>query len=75
MMRDLGHEVSAAGVARMYRDFAEVFVLDEEDARMAAMVQEMGIRPFVTNTIMATELDKHRLAEGILMLAQRFPGK
>jgi LPPG:FO 2-phospho-L-lactate transferase len=71
MMRDLGHEVSAVEVARMYRDCVEVFVLDEKDAASASMVQAMGIRPFVTNTIMATDLDKQRLAEEILMLARR----
>lgn len=69
MMRDLGHEVSAAGVARMYRDFVEIFVLDEKDASMAPLVQEMGIRPVVANTIMATQSDKSRLAEVVLMAA------
>jgi LPPG:FO 2-phospho-L-lactate transferase len=28
MLRDLGHEVSARGVAEMYRDFVDIFLLD-----------------------------------------------
>jgi LPPG:FO 2-phospho-L-lactate transferase len=70
MMRSLGHEVSAVGVARIYRDFAGTFVLDEKDGQMATVVQEIGMRPVVTNTMMATEAEKRRLAEVILELAQ-----
>jgi len=66
MMRDLGHEVSAVGVARMYRDVAGVFVLDRKDAEMAGPVEEMGIKAVVTNTIMETLADKSRLAEAVL---------
>jgi len=66
MMRDLDYEVSAVGVARMYRDFIEVFVLDHEDAMMGPAVEEMGIRAVVTNTIMETLADKSRLAEVVL---------
>ena len=65
-MRDLDYEVSAVGVARMYRDFIEVFVLDHEDAMMGPAVEEMGIRAVVTNTIMETLADKSMLAEVVL---------
>jgi LPPG:FO 2-phospho-L-lactate transferase len=69
MMRNLGHEVSPVGVAQMYRDFVQIFVLDEKDASMAAVVQGMGINPVVTNTIMSTEQDKAGLAEAVLIAA------
>ncbi|MFY9572129.1 MAG: 2-phospho-L-lactate transferase, partial [Blastocatellia bacterium] len=36
MLRDLGHEVSARGVAEIYADFIDVFVLDEIDASIVA---------------------------------------
>jgi len=69
MMRDLGHEVSALGVARMYRDLADVFVLDQKDASLAPQVQEMRIRPILTDTIMTTRADKARVAEVVLRAA------
>src|SRR5215467_3359600 len=66
MLRDLGFEVSAAGVARMYRDFVQVFVLDQTDAALAPLVEDMGMRAVVTNTIMESQADKRALAEMIL---------
>jgi LPPG:FO 2-phospho-L-lactate transferase len=66
MLRDLGFEVSAAAVARMYRDFAQVFVLDRADAALARPVEEMGMRAIVTNTVMGSLEDKKALAEVIL---------
>jgi LPPG:FO 2-phospho-L-lactate transferase len=50
MLRDLGHEVSAAGVARMYRDFADLFVLDRADAESVAgagtvsAIEQLGLK-------------------------------
>jgi LPPG:FO 2-phospho-L-lactate transferase len=69
MMRDLGHEVSAVGVARLYREFVSVFVLDERDGEMSPRVEEMGMRAVATNTIMVTHADKRRLAEAVLKTA------
>jgi len=66
MMRDLGYEVSAVSVARMYHDFIEVFVLDQKDELMAPAVEEMGLKAVVTNTIMETLADKLALAEVVL---------
>ncbi len=40
MMRGLGHEVSPLGVARLYRDFVGVFVLDEVDRRYLEPIRE-----------------------------------
>ncbi len=36
LMSGLGMEVSAVGVARCYRDFLDVMVIDEQDARLAS---------------------------------------
>jgi len=71
MLRDLGFEVSAAGVARMYRDFVRVFVLDQTDAALAPLVEDMGMRALVTNTIMESQADKRALAEVILNAAMK----
>lgn len=66
MLRDLGHEVSARGVASVYRDFVDVFVLDEVDAAIEPDIKEFGMRVVVANTVMNTLEDKRRLARRAL---------
>lgn len=66
MLRYLGHEPSALGVARLYRDICAAFVLDEADRRMAVEVERLGMRAVVTDTIMADERRAARLADVVL---------
>jgi len=66
MMRGLGVEVSALGVARLYREFLDVLILDEEDAGLAGGIRALGIEPVVTNTVMRGAADKRALAEATL---------
>jgi LPPG:FO 2-phospho-L-lactate transferase len=40
LMSGLGMEVSAVGVARCYRDFLDMMVIDEQDARLLERVEE-----------------------------------
>ena len=60
MLTELGHDASAVGVARLYRDLASVLVIDDADADLAAAVAAEGMRPFVTDTIMS---DPERAAD------------
>ncbi len=69
MLAGLGHEVSAFGVAALYRDLLTGFVLDSEDADQAERVAALGMRVLVTNTVMQTLEDRHRLAEEVLRFA------
>ncbi len=62
MLVALGHEPSAAGVARLYADFLDVLVLDTEDSELAPEVEALGIRPTVTNTIMHDAASRRALA-------------
>jgi LPPG:FO 2-phospho-L-lactate transferase len=71
MLRDLGHEVSAAGVAAVYDDLVDVFVLDQQDADLSQAIEQIGVRPAVTSTVMNTLEDKQRLAEFVLAEAMR----
>jgi len=59
MMRGLGMEVSAVGVARAYADFLDVLVIDQQDADLAAGVEAEGVKAIVTDTIMR-DLDVKR---------------
>jgi LPPG:FO 2-phospho-L-lactate transferase len=66
MMRDLGYESSAAGVARFYTGLLDLFVLDERDGELAPMIAETGIAVAMTDTIMRTVDDKKRLASSVV---------
>jgi LPPG:FO 2-phospho-L-lactate transferase len=66
MLRGLGHEASALGVARLYRDVCAIFVLDKADTRAAAAVEKLGMRALVTDTIMSDETRAARLADVVL---------
>jgi len=66
LMRGLGMDVSAVGVARCYRDFLDVMVIDEQDAHLVSAIEDLGIPTVVTNTIMRDDAAKAALARGIL---------
>jgi len=66
MLRGLGMEVSPLGVARLYRDIAGVFVLDDTDRRYAGEIEKLGMRAVPTDTIMTTPERSARLAEVVL---------
>ena len=69
MLRDLGHEVSASAVARIYNDFLDVFVLDEMDAELKDDIEANGARVITTNTIMDTAEQKATLARTVIEAA------
>ena len=52
MLETLGHEPSAIGVARLYAGLADTFVLDVADAALAPAVEDLGLRPVVSETLM-----------------------
>lgn len=69
MLAGLGHDVSSVGVARLYRDFLDGLVLDEEDAALAPEIEALGLRVLVTRTIMGDADDRRRLADEVLAFA------
>ena len=54
MLRELGHEASVVGVARLYRDLAATLVVDTADAGLADAVEAEGMACVVTDTIMSS---------------------
>ncbi len=66
LLRGLGSEVSAFGVAKLYSDFLDSFVIDNADAAMKGRIEQLGIRVKVTNTIMRSFEDKVELARAVL---------
>lgn len=66
LLRGLGHEVSPFGVANLYRDFVDLFVLDQRDAAHASRIERLGMRTLVTDTIMSTPAKSRALAAAVL---------
>jgi LPPG:FO 2-phospho-L-lactate transferase len=52
LMRELGHEDSVVGVARLYAPYVATLVIDTADADLAGAVEAEGLRCVVTDTIM-----------------------
>jgi len=66
LMRELGHEASVVGVARLYRDLAATLVVDTADAGLADAVEAEGMACVVTDTIMSSPDVAAGLARRIL---------
>jgi LPPG:FO 2-phospho-L-lactate transferase len=62
MLAELGHDVSALGVARYYKGLLDGFVLDTVDADLKDAISALGMRVRVADTMMQTDSDKQRLA-------------
>ncbi len=62
LMGPLGIEVSAVGVARLYRDFCTAFVIDEVDRALQPAIEDLGLRVIVTDTMMHNVEIASRLA-------------
>lgn len=62
LMKALGLEPTALGVAKYYKDFLDTLIIDRVDRKLAYEIEKLGIRAFATNTLMKTMADKMRLA-------------
>ncbi|MFI5316669.1 MAG: 2-phospho-L-lactate transferase [Myxococcota bacterium] len=54
LLRAVGAEVSATGVARLYRGFCRGMVIDQRDAALAREIEALGLRVRVEETLMRT---------------------
>jgi len=73
MMAQLGYDVSAAGVARLYADFCSVMVIDDADVNQSSALRTLDVRPIVCPTVMRTLEDKEQLAQVLLRLFEGEP--
>lgn len=62
MLKGLGIEVSAFGVAKYYSDFLDAVIIDSRDTQHKQRIEKLGIMVTVTNTVMKTLDDKIALA-------------
>jgi LPPG:FO 2-phospho-L-lactate transferase len=73
MMRGLGYEPSAYGVASLYRDFVDAFIIDVADADLRPAIAELGMQVIVTNTVMGGPAEKSALAAMTLKTLANIP--
>jgi LPPG:FO 2-phospho-L-lactate transferase len=66
LLRELGHEVSVVGVARLYAPLAATLVVDEADAALAPAVEAEGMRCMVTPTVMSGPGEAAALAGAVM---------
>ncbi len=66
MLRALGHEVSALGVARMYAGLIDTFILDAVDASLVPEVQALGMDAIAFDTMMVGEAGRARVAASLV---------
>lgn len=65
MFQELGMEASAYQVAKLLRGAIDRFVLDRVDEEQARSIKDLGMRVWVTDTIMRDETGRERLAREI----------
>lgn len=70
LLRGLGVEVSARGVAGLYRDVANAYVLDRRDADQVDDVVALGLRAHVCETLMRDTDTAASLARATLAAAE-----
>lgn len=66
MLRSLGHDVSALGVARLYQGLIDTLILDDSDLGLADAIGELGIQPIVLDTMMRDRPGRLRVATEVL---------
>jgi LPPG:FO 2-phospho-L-lactate transferase len=66
MLGELGHEASAAGVAAVYRDIMDVWLIDTLDRGLSRQIAEYGMRTIVADALMRGRRGEARLARELL---------
>ncbi len=70
LLRALGVEVSAVGVARFYRDWIDGFVCDERDRGRLPEIEALGLRARALDTLMVDGGVAERVARAALELGR-----
>ena len=70
LLRGTGAEVSASGVASLYRDFASGFVLDTRDTDQIPAIEALGLRTRHLDTLMKDVARSTAVAEAAVSLAR-----
>ncbi len=66
MLDQLGLKVSATGVASLYRDLLDFFVLDHRDEKLQSEIGAMGLHVRCADTLMVSDAARIGLARSVL---------
>lgn len=66
ILTSLGHEATAVGVARQYRDLIDVFMIDQVDASLEPDIRALGLDVLVIDSIMSDDAARSRVAAFVL---------
>ena len=66
MLSELDYTVSSTAIAEMYKDFLDVFVLDERDGELQQEIEAFDLKVVTTNTVMTNTEGKIDLARRLL---------
>ncbi|HEX9831026.1 MAG: 2-phospho-L-lactate transferase [Thermodesulfobacteriota bacterium] len=68
LMRGLGLEVSSTQVAKLYGDFLDEMVIDEQDSFEGDAIRSIGLKTLVVDTVMSNDEKAEKLAANVLKL-------
>jgi LPPG:FO 2-phospho-L-lactate transferase len=74
MLRQMGEEATALGVARRYAGNAATIVIDRVDVALREPIRALGMRVLVEDTVMDGEQGESRLAESLLRAIESADG-
>jgi LPPG:FO 2-phospho-L-lactate transferase len=66
MLRELGEDATALGVARRYAGIAATIVIDRTDAALEEPIRDLGMRVLVDDTVMAEADGERRFAAALV---------
>ncbi|CAN5363559.1 2-phospho-L-lactate transferase [soil metagenome] len=69
MLKTLGHESSALGVAKIYAGLLDGFVIDQVDAELLPQIEALGLPAIALQSIMGDAEDRQRFALEVLDFA------
>ena len=71
MLAQLGHEVSALGVARIYQDICGTLVIDPVDSAQSSAIESLDVEVIIHPTVMRNTEDKELLARRIVQFTAK----
>jgi LPPG:FO 2-phospho-L-lactate transferase len=74
MLRQMGEEATALGVARRYAGIAATIVIDRADEGLLEPIRSLGMRALVDDTVMDGEQGERRLAASLLHVLESTDG-
>lgn len=66
LMKGIGIEVSSYEIANLYKDFLDLMVLDNSEGKEEERISRLGVRSYVTDTLMNDDVKSVSLSENII---------